>query len=295
MWPNDGQTHASASAPAKLNLYLQVVGKRADGYHLLDSLVVFADIADHISVERADHLSVATTGPFADHAGPVEQNLALRAAQALQHSTGCTLGAHITVEKNIPVGAGLGGGSADAAATLKLLNSYWSLGLDRAQLIQMGLTLGADVPACVMGGTLRMEGIGEVLTQLPDLPEVPILLVHPDTGLSTPQVFRALAGRHSGVAPESAADFKTAGELIASIASLRNDLEAPAIELLPVIGEVLEAIKETRGCSIARMSGSGSACFGIYANPQAAADAVTILTSRHPHWWVRAGRLSGAK
>jgi 4-diphosphocytidyl-2-C-methyl-D-erythritol kinase len=291
MWPSSGQTHASASAPAKLNLYLQVTGKRADGYHLLDSLVAFADIADRIMVERAGQISVITTGPFADHAGPIEHNLGLRAAQALQQLTGCTLGARITVEKNIPVGAGLGGGSADAAATLKLLNSFWGLGLDRAQLMQIGLTLGADVPACVMGGTIRMEGIGEVLTQLPDLPQVPILLVHPGPGLSTPQVFRALAGRHSGAAPYSAVGFNAAGDLISGITPLRNDLEAPAIELLPVIGDILAALNSTSGCSMARMSGSGSACFAIYPNAQAASDAVTNLTSRHPHWWIRAGLL----
>jgi 4-diphosphocytidyl-2-C-methyl-D-erythritol kinase len=282
-----GVTIIERCAPAKLNLFLHVTGKRADGYHLLDSLVTFCDVADRVSVQAASSLTLSVTGPFARMAGPMEDNLVRRAAKALNLAAGTQQGAAIALEKNIPAGAGLGGGSADAAATLLALNDLWALGFSFQQLADIGLALGADIPVCLLGQSCRMTGIGEILDPVPALPPLALVLVHPGHGLATPQVFKALAGRWSGPASEINMDL----DFIDALRSNRNDLEAPARELMPDIGQMLDALSALPGCRLARMSGSGSACFGLFDQDNEAQAAASILKNAHKNWWVDFGRL----
>ncbi len=176
-------------APAKINLYLHITGKHADGYHLLDSLMVFTDIADAITAEKADAITLRVSGEFADNSGDISDNIVIKAARALADSAGVKAGASISLQKNIPVGAGLGGGSSDAAATLRLLNTLWGINYSDEKLAQIGLTLGADVPFCLYGRPAFVSGIGEVIGAAPDLPQFWILLANPRKVLSTKDVF----------------------------------------------------------------------------------------------------------
>jgi 4-diphosphocytidyl-2-C-methyl-D-erythritol kinase len=294
MSPEEEPARLTGVAPAKLNLFLHVTGKRADGYHLLDSLVAFADIADQIQVERADHLTLSVTGPFASNAGPVEENLVLRAARALQEATSRTDGAKIWLDKHIPTGAGLGGGSSDAASALRLLNKLWKLDLADDELRQIGLALGADIPVCLAAGPTRMRGIGEVLDPAGVIAPLDILLVHPGQSLSTPAVFKALAGRYSGPAPSDLGSLADRQSLLRLLRSTTNDLEAPARELLPTIGHILNSLSDTDGCLLAQMSGSGSACFGLFGNNGTAQAAGARIASLQPDWWVQTCELSAA-
>ena len=280
-----------AKAQAKINLFLHVTGRRANGYHELDSLVAFADIADELTVSAHPALQLEVSGRFAKAAGPDADNLVLRAALALQRAAGITTGAALHLTKNIPAGAGLGGGSADAAAALKLLNRCWTLGLADSALAEIGLKLGADIPVCLAGRPMRMMGIGEVLEPVPGLAPLHAVLAHPGNGLSTPAVFDALAGRWSGKAPEFDADLTNSERLLALLAATQNDLEAPAIALLPEIGVILSALRSKPKCLLARMSGSGSACFGLFPTGDAAALAANQLAISHPGWWIAAGQI----
>jgi 4-diphosphocytidyl-2-C-methyl-D-erythritol kinase len=286
------------AAPAKLNLTLAVIGRREDGYHLLDSLVGFTDYGDTVSAEESDTLSLAMAGPFgaALAVDPVE-NLVLRAARRLAAAGGITPRAALTLTKRLPVASGIGGGSSDAAATLLALAELWHLTPAPEDLAAIGLQLGADVPVCLAGRTARLEGIGERIGPAPALPAAPIVLVNPGVGLATPQVFRARQGGFSagagqaGVLRRSPAD---AQALAAALDGTGNDLTAPAIALLPVIADVLAALDAAPGRLLARMSGSGATCFALFPDDAAATAAAAAIAAAHPAWWSVATRLKGA-
>lgn len=281
------------SAPAKINLYLHVTGKRADGYHLLDSLAVFAaHAADTITAAAADELSLMLTGPMApaliaEGAERSQNNLVLRAARSLAEAAGIRPAARLTLHKTLPVASGIGGGSADAAATLRALDQLWGLHTPAADLHRLALALGADVPVCLSSGPARMSGIGETLRAAPHLPDYGLLLVNPGVSVPTPAVFRARQGEFTP-APCLPSGFADAQALADFLAGCRNDLEPPAIALAPVIGETLMALRATPHILLARMSGSGATCFGLYpaqADARAAADQLRLA---HADWWISA-------
>jgi 4-diphosphocytidyl-2-C-methyl-D-erythritol kinase len=272
-------------APAKVNLALHVTGRRADGYHLLDSIAVFTDVGDGVEIEEANGPSLSITGPFAAHAPGDTSDLASRAAAAFFEHTGRKPAAAIRVEKNIPAGAGLGGGSADAAAVLDGLNRHFAVGLSSADLAAIGLPLGADVPMCLAGRALRARGIGESIHAIEGWPPLPMVLVWPGRTVSTGEVFRALARRDNrplGEPPKN----PTADSLAAWLANCRNDLEAPALAIAPQIGEALAALRASDGCLLARMSGSGSACFGLHRTETDARLAAARLKEARSGWWI---------
>jgi 4-diphosphocytidyl-2-C-methyl-D-erythritol kinase len=260
-------------APAKVNLTLYITGRRTDGYHLLDSVVGFTEFGDVVECAPAPNLTLTMAGDFSS-ALSTHDNLVLRAAHLLQAYTGCTKGAHITLHKHIPVGAGLGGGSSDAAATLRGLQRLWDLDIDATALDTIALQLGSDVPVCLRQQYCRMQGVGEIITPLP-LPQGwsdwGVVLVNPGMPLLTKDVFR----RFSDNAQEN---------------TLENALQAPAIALMPVIADVVSAIEHTPSCHVARMSGSGATCFGLYKDVQSATSAAIHIKQNHPAWWVQQTR-----
>lgn len=277
-----------AFAPAKINLTLHVTGQRADGYHLLDSLVVFADLGDRITASPAADLTLSVTGPMAGGLSTGEDNLVMRAARLMAREHGAQgQGAALVLDKRLPLASGLGGGSSDAAATLSALARLWYVPVP-ANL----LTLGADVPACLVARPLRMTGVGGGLNPLPHaLPAVTLLLANPGVALSTPAVFAALARRDHAPMPRDLPRLRDAAELAAFLAMMRNDLEPAAIRLAPVIAKVRSALSAQPGCLIARMSGSGATCFGVFADPLSAAAAAGTLRRAEPGWWVEAASL----
>ncbi len=272
-------------APAKVNLYLHVTGKREDGYHLLDSLVVFAGTGDTLRFSPAEALTLDLDGPGAEHLSPGDDNIVLKAARALAETLGRPAEAAITLEKNLPVAAGIGGGSADAAATLRGLMALWGADLDDETLARIGLGLGADLPVCLAGRPTQMSGVGEKLEKAVHLPPAWLVLVNPGIALSTPSVFRARAGDFTPAAPltESPRDARALAD---ALVSRHNDLAKPAIMLEPTVKTMLDAIGGTDGCLLARMSGSGATCFGLYADEESADAAADILAEAYPDWWV---------
>jgi 4-diphosphocytidyl-2-C-methyl-D-erythritol kinase len=277
---------AEETAPAKVNLFLHVVGRRPDGYHLLDSLAVFPGIGDTLRAAPADSLSLALEGPFGGSLQAVPDNLVLRAARGLAALTGVWAGARLTLVKTLPVASGIGGGSADAAAALRLLGRLWSVAPAAAALGALASRLGADVPVCLVGRPSRMGGVGEVLSPAPDLPAFGLVLVNPGVAVSTPDVFRARTGGFSARATLPSG-WPDAAAMARDLAALTNDLEPPAVALCPAIATVLAALRTTPGCLLARMSGSGATCFGVFADPAAAAAAAEAV--RRPGWWVWGG------
>lgn len=276
-------------APAKVNLYLHVTGRRADGYHLLDSLVVFTALSDQLELRLADGLSLAVEGPFADGAGPSEDNLVLRAARALADATTPDRGMAATLTKNIPAAAGLGGGSADAAAALRGLMRLWDISPDAIDLPALALSLGADIPVCLAAHASFVGGIGEEIVVAPALPSAGVLLVNPGVALATPSVF---AGRRGGFMPPGRFS-ETPATVEAFADSLRerdNGLSDAAIGLAPVIEDVLAALGAAPGCRLARMTGSGATCFGLFDDEAAATSAAGGL--QRDGWWVQATRIS---
>lgn len=271
------------AAPAKVNLCLHVTGQRPDGYHLLDSLVVFADVGDLIEVRAARTLSLRVVGPQAQGLPVGEDNLVLRAARAFAGAAG----AAITLTKNLPVASGIGGGSADAAATLRALARLWSVPPPDAESV---LRLGADVPACLAGHAVRMQGIGERLSRAAPLPEAFLVLVNPGVAIATPDVFKALPAKNNPALPD-VPGFASALEMAQWLAAQRNDLEGPALQLAPVIGAVKQALATAPGCLLARMSGSGATCFGLFADPAEAQSACAAISAAQPDWWVACGRM----
>ena len=279
----------SEAAPAKVNLFLHLLGRRADGYHMLDSLAVFAGIGDRLTFAPADRLSLAVEGPFAAALAGEADNLVLRAARMLAAEAGQQPRGHLVLEKHLPVASGIGGGSSDAAAALRLLSRAWDI-RDRALLGRLAANLGAAVPVCLGARPARMGGIGERLEPGPRLPACGIALVNPGVALATAAVFAARRGEWSQPTALHLA-WRTARRMAADLASLRNDLQPPAVALAPIIAEVLAALAETRGCLLARMSGSGATCFGLYATSHAAAQAAAELRIAHPAWWCWGGGL----
>ena len=275
---------ASAFAPAKINLFLHVGDKRADGYHEICSLAAFADVGDTVHGEVADTLSLTLTGPFAAALEGDDDNLVLRAAQALQdwaRDKGRKVdGARLTLHKVLPVASGIGGGSSDAAATLKLLNKIWRLGAGDADLAAIAAQLGADVPVCLRAQATLMQGIGEKLTPWPGQDGIPALLVNPHIAVMTADVFRGLNAR-TGITPPKHPDTG-----IDWLAACGNDLEAPARGPAPVIGDIVADLTATPGCRLARMSGSGATCFALFGAQNEAASAAAAFQHRYPHWWV---------
>jgi 4-diphosphocytidyl-2-C-methyl-D-erythritol kinase len=266
-------------APAKINLALHVTGQRADGYHLLDSLVVFAGVGDKVSVAPAATLTLAITGPQAAALSAGNDNLVLRAARAFRPGKG----ARVTLEKVLPVASGIGGGSADAAAALRALHRLWNMALPDSETV---LALGADVPVCLAGRPARMQGTGGIVTPLTQaLPPAWLVLVNPRLPLPTPPVFAALTQRHNPPLPPMP-KVQTAEHLARWLRSTRNDLEPAAIALAPVVAAIIASLRATKGCLLARMSGSGATCFGLYAGADAAATAGSALADNHPDWWV---------
>lgn len=269
----------SAFAPAKVNLTLHVTGRRADGYHLLDSLVVFAEVGDRVTVRPADGLSLDITGPQAAALPAREDNLVLRAAQVMGG------GVAVTLDKVLPVASGIGGGSADAAATLRAMARLTGRALPGVAAV---LALGADVPVCLAGRAVRMTGVGEGLRPVTGLPDAWLVLVNPGISLATPEVFRALSGQASAPMPADLPHWPTVQAFAAFLKTQRNDLQAPAQTLAPVIGAVIAALAATPGCHLARMSGSGATCFGLFSTEADAKEAAARLSAAYPGWWVAA-------
>ena len=281
----------TALARAKVNLALHVVGRRADGYHLLDSLVIFPEIGDRITVTGSDGLTLSITGPQADALLPeAEDNLVLKAARSLLKSAGArNLGAHIHLEKHLPVASGIGGGSADAATCLTLLNGFWDLGLSSKGLHAQALSLGADVPMCLSDSPLRAQGIGADLTAITPFPSGAILLVNPGVGVSTPTVFKALKSRDNEALPPMELSRGSLGDLASWLGRTRNDLQEAAISVTPAIQTVLDWFKNRNLGLLTRMSGSGATCYALFDTLEEAEQACSLLRKDHPGWWVRAG------
>ncbi len=289
------ETGLTIAAPAKLNLYLHVTGRRDDGYHLLDTLIAFADIGDAVTARPAPGrtLTLNVRGAFAKDLAGEADNLVARAARALRDAAGLDAGAHLVLDKRLPVASGIGGGSADAAATLKALSRLWGVEMVERDLLDLALGLGADVPVCWAGRAAFVGGIGEEMTPAPALPRVPLVLVNPLVGVSTPAVFKAREG------PFQAADrFAETPIDAAHLAHLLNNrdngLTAAARKLCPPIDAVLGALDAAPGRLLARMSGSGGTCFALFSDDAQALAARQAIAEHHPDWWVAAGRLKSA-
>jgi 4-diphosphocytidyl-2-C-methyl-D-erythritol kinase len=281
-------------APAKVNLTLHVLGRRPDGYHEIESLVVFADLGDRLTFIPGPALELVVRGPMASAAGATDDNLVLRAAGALAERVAGLQTGLFELEKDLPVAAGLGGGSSDAAAALRLLARANDLALDDERVREAARMTGADVPVCVDPKPRMMRGIGEILSQPLVLPKLQAVLVNPGVAVATKGVFAALAAPPLATSPEpddlnAAVPDVTA--LVSAIAQRRNDLEAPAISLQPVIAEVLAELRYLPQCRLARMSGSGATCFGLFSSAGAAQEAARHLGAHHPNWWIKAAML----
>jgi len=280
-------------APAKVNLYLHVVGRRPDGYHLLDSLVVFAGVGDRVAVAPAADLTLTVDGPFASLVPAGPENLVLRAARALAEWAGVKAGARIRLSKRLPVAAGIGGGSADAAAALKALCAWWKIEVDPAGLAGRALALGADGPVCRAGVPAFVGGIGEDIAPPPPLPPAWMVLVNPGVAVPTPQIFKARTGAFSAPG-RFAAPPADAPALFTILAGCRNDLTQAALALAPAIAGVMAALDAQPGCALSRMSGSGATCFGLFADQPHAAAAAAAIAAAHAGWWVRPAPLLAA-
>jgi 4-diphosphocytidyl-2-C-methyl-D-erythritol kinase len=272
-------------ARAKINLFLHVGEKRADGFHPLQSLAVFTQLGDGLTAEPAQRLSLSIEGPFAAGLSGEADNLVLKAARALAAKTGREAGAKLSLTKNLPVASGIGGGSADAAAALRALSSLWDLPLDEAALCEIAAGLGSDVPVCVASEARWMEGRGEILSSIRSLPHLPLLLVNPGVTLATADVFAALEAR-SGIAHEKPGAFADVADVLRLLDASRNDLEEPARRLQPVIGEVLAALSALPGALFARMSGSGATCFALFPDDASCRRAAATLSKARPNWWI---------
>jgi 4-diphosphocytidyl-2-C-methyl-D-erythritol kinase len=282
------------NAPAKVNLTLRVLGRRADGYHELESLVAFAEVGDRLSFVPGGELALAVRGPNAAQAGERADNLVLKAAQALAaRVAGIGLGA-FDLDKRLPVAAGLGGGSADAAAALRLLARANSIPADDGRLYDAARVTGADVPVCLDPRPRLMRGIGEILSSPLKLPALPVVLANPDVALPTKSVFANWRRGGSHVLTLDVAPLEKVTnreEYLQLLATQANDLENAAIAVEPVIAEVLAALRALTGCRLARMSGSGATCFALFSSAAAAIEAAKALSEKYPQWWVRPSAL----
>ncbi len=288
-------------APAKINLYLHVIGRRADGYHELDSLIAFADIGDEIQITAGEGFSFEITGPFENafqgrdiDSGPKSSNLAVRAVWALSRLTQKAPSFKITLEKNLPLGAGIGGGSADAAAVLWGLLEHWNLPKNLEGLEPLMLSLGADVPVCFACKSLRITSIGEKLERAPEMPEMPIVLVHPGKACNTKEIFDSFEGSFKDVIllPER---FDHLDDTIEFLEGTNNMLKNAAFTFVPEIQNILAALQQQNGCRLARMSGSGSTCFSLFDDGEKAERAAKTIKEENPDWWVKNGWLGRPK
>jgi 4-diphosphocytidyl-2-C-methyl-D-erythritol kinase len=291
----DGAPAWAAPAPAKVNLTLRILGRRADGYHELESLVAFAGCGDRLTLCPGPQLELAVSGPTAAQSGAVADNLVLRAANALAARVPDLALGRFTLTKQLPAGAGLGGGSADAAAALRLLAKANRLAPDDCRILDAARATGADVSVCLDPQPRMMRGIGDILSAPVALPKLGIVIVHPGVAMPTPPVFAALGLRHGERCPAQSTSAMPGerGALLGWLAAERNDLEAPAISIAPAIAEVLRMIAALPGCRLARMSGSGSACFGLFDDEPAAATAAGCLATAKTEWWVEASSIGG--
>jgi 4-diphosphocytidyl-2-C-methyl-D-erythritol kinase len=275
---------------AKLNLYLHVTGRRPDGYHEIDSLIVFAGLGDRLRITLADGLELEVSGPFGASVPRDRENLALRAAERLAEACRPQAGARIALEKHLPVAAGLGGGSSDAAAVLNGLAELWRAEVPARTLDEIALDLGVDVPVCRYGRPAFVAGIGEQIARAPPLPAAWFVLANPGADLATADVFAARAGDFSAPGRWTAL-LPNPRALAERLAGLGNDLEAPARALVPEVSEVLARIGELPDVLLARMSGSGATCYGLFAGAAAARDGAAALAAGRPDWWVRVAPL----
>jgi 4-diphosphocytidyl-2-C-methyl-D-erythritol kinase len=285
----------TAFAPAKVNLTLHVLGRRPDGYHELESLVAFAGIGDRLTFRPGDRLELAVSGPTGAAAGTGDDNLVLKAARGLAARAEGLRPGRFTLDKQLPVAAGLGGGSSDAAAALRLLAEFNGLSLDDERIRAAAQATGADVPVCLDPRARMMRGIGEILSAPMHLPELPAVLVNPGVAVPTKDVFAALAAPRLAGPPEPdefIAIDTDAASLVPLLAARRNDLQTPAIKLQPVIAEVLRGLERSANCLLARMSGSGATCFGLFGSSGTAEEAARRMQAAHPDWWVCATNLS---
>ena len=284
------------NAPAKVNLTLRVIRRRDDGYHDIESLVAFADFGDRLSFAHGDDLALTVRGPSAAAAGGGDDNLVHKAARALAaRRPGLVLGA-FDLDKRLPVAAGLGGGSSDAAAALRLLAEANAMAPDDPDLYAAARATGADVPVCLDPRPRIMRGIGEKLSAPLTLPRLPAVLVNPGVALPTKAVFAGWKASRAAIAliDEAAlARLVSPRDLMQLVAQQANDLEPPAIALQPSIAEVLAALRALPGCTLARMSGSGATCFGLFGTPDEAARAEKVLSAQQPTWWVKATTFGG--
>lgn len=283
------------TAPAKINLYLHVGPVRDDGLHELASLFVFAEEGDRISVKPSEKLSLSIEGPFSFALSELapQQNLVWRAAETLRSHSGVEEGAEITLEKNLPIASGIGGGSADAAAALRALVRLWRIDISEKELEQLAFGLGADVPSCLSRAPVHVTGAGELLEPAPALPPLWICLVNPGVEMPTGPVFREFDAAHPSPPIPKIIALDTSGydELAAGLAVTRNDLEPIAIARAPVIGEVIDRLAAAPDALLARMSGSGATVFGLFTSAEAAQKAETDAHSQG--WWALASRLCG--
>jgi 4-diphosphocytidyl-2-C-methyl-D-erythritol kinase len=281
-------------APAKINLTLRILRRRPDGYHDIESLVAFAGVADNLRLAPGPKLELAVHGPTAAAVGPAEDNLVVKAARALAERVAGLKSGRFALSKRLPVAAGLGGGSSDAAAALRLLARANRLAHDDPRLMQAARATGADVPVCLDPRPRIMRGIGDILSKPIELPRLAVVLINPGTMVPTKDVFSSLRVRNTSTRVASVVGTACSGdarELIAQVAGLGNDLEVPAMELAPVIADVLAALRALPGCGLARMSGSGATCFGLFESHRRAAAGAARLRAEHASWWVRATML----
>lgn len=273
------------SAPAKLNLYLHVTGKRGDGYHLLDSLVVFLpSLCDTTTLEKADSLLFTASGMVPEDAQGMD-NLAVKAAKAVADAAGRAANVRITLHKNIPAGAGLGGGSADAAAVVRGLEELWDLSLEKNTRDRLLLSLGADVPVCYHAAPCRFEGIGEIISDVPALPSFSLLLIWPDCHSATQAVFKARAAEFITRRTEIPAAFASLDAFVQFLAQTDNDLQEAAERINPPIAKARTLLEQQAGCALARMSGSGSCVFGIFEDVARCKTAQANIEAAYSSWW----------
>jgi len=283
----------SRQAKAKINLDLLLCGRRRDGYHLLDSLVVFADFGDRISVRPDDDLILGISGPFADGLAGEKDNIILKAARLLRDRFDIGCGAKISLVKQLPVSSGIGGGSADAAATLQALGELWKLRNKTAEISALARSLGADLPVCLISTTMQMRGIGEILRPVTlDFP-LHLLMVNPAVSVATKDIFAARTRRGAAFSPpRNLPDIiTTLNQLTTILAASGNDLHYDACEAVPEIKTVLDRIALTDQCVFSAMSGSGATCFGLFSTKSAACEAARNIFRDFPHWWVQSARV----
>ena len=290
----EANSFLQARAYAKINLYLHITGRRDDGYHLIDSMFALVNVFDIITVSAAEDLLLEIEGPFSSAIGPNEENLVIKAAKLLAKKTDTKKGALIKLQKNLPPASGIGGGSSDAATTLKLLQHFWQSPITTNKLGRLATEIGADLPAFMLGKNCYVSGIGDVIAAAPNLPETNLVMVNPGIPLPTADVYNIETKNHSGIFKKVLSPHYSASSLARYLASSRNDLLPNALKIVPEIANVLRLLIKLDGCLLARMSGSGATCFGLYETEEKATKAAEIISSGNPAWWVKATKFFSA-